>query len=69
MTLKRNLRMVIICQSINKAPIDAKPDIEPGIRIAGSRKIVITETESVISGDRIEILCPEESPEITNAKM
>ena len=69
MTLKRNLQAVIICQSINKTPIDAKPDIETGIRIAGSSKIVIPETKSISSGDCIEILSPKESPEITNAEM
>lgn len=69
MSLKRNLWMAIICQSINKAPIDAKPDIETGIRIAGSSKIVIPETKSIIRRNCVEILSPKKSPEIANAKM
>ena len=69
MTLKRNLRVVIFCKSINKTPIDAQTKLKTGVRIVWSGKIVMFEAKTIISSDRIQILNPEESPEISNAKM
>ena len=69
MTLKRNLQMVTFCQSVNKAPINAHPEIQAGIWMVGGSKIIMPEPEAVDGGNRIEVLGSEKGPEIANTEM
>ena len=69
MTLKRNLLTVTFCQSINKAPVNAHPEIQAGIWVVGGGKIIMPEPEAVDGGNCIEVLGSEKGPEIANSEM
>ena len=44
MTLKRNLRVVIFCESIKKAPVNTQSEVQTGVRVVRSGKIIMPET-------------------------
>ena len=61
--------MVIFCESIKKAPINTQTEVQTRVRIVRSGKIIMPETHPIFKSQRIQILRPDEGPEITYPEM
>ena len=61
--------MVIFCESIKKAPINTQAEVQTRVRMVGSGKIIMPKTQPIFNSQRIQILRPNEGPEITYPEM
>ena len=49
MTLKRNLGVVIFCESIKKTPINTQAEVQTRVRLVRSGKIIMPETQPIFN--------------------